>query len=375
MNSGSGRSYDAGNEPPPRQNQFFVPVGDVFAPMQNATYFDGYKVRNVASGVFLQQSYFDPVGIDVDTQVWLTNMVKCFLFHDNYVSSYQALGWTDVKVEASYGELLPVGKVCSQWVTQEVQLCDPKLVLAVGKPPCVLVHNIPFKDAALQGRVYNELLGLHLPANDSRIETAIAAALKLTSRYPPPFGNGRKSTRPADAASPGTSQPPPVPVSIARIAPWSRYNVFHMMHPEAVMMAQTAVAQSLQAAIQYVLGSKANGLSVEELNEAIATYLRTRRTSELIAALPYGQRDAFAANKKLLEIHAVTLANFAETLIDLRLVSDKRVQPKRVLAHQAALLVNTFRLADSADAELSRLDAMRDAQAARIARYLRGRHT
>ena len=368
-----GRSFGASNDTPPRKNEFFVPVGDVFAPMQDANYFDGYKVRNVASGVFLEQSYFEPVGIDVNSQVWLTNMVKCFLFHPENVSSYQALGWTDVRVEASYSELLPVGKVCCQWVNQEVQVCDPKLVLSVGKPPCVLLHNVPFGDAALQGLVYNELLGVRLPANDSRLEIAIAEAMKLSSRYPPPFSNGRKSAPAAATKSNPAVKAPSQPVSITRIAPWARYNVFHMMHPQAVMMAQTTVSTTMLSAIQLTLGSKANGMSVGELNEAIAAYLRTHSTSDLIKALPFGQRDTLKTNSVLLERHAVTLANFADTLVDLRLVSDKRVQPKRVLAQQAALLANTFWLADSADAELKRLEDMRDGQAARIARYLRGK--
>jgi hypothetical protein len=317
-----------------------------------------------------------------DSQIWLTNMVKCYLFHPENVSSYQALGWNDVRVEASYSQLLPVAKVCCQWINQEVQLCDPKLVLSVGKPPCVLLHNVPFEDLALQGLVYNELLGVRLPANDSRLEIAIAEALKLSSKYPPPFSSGRKSasapaTRPVAASAPGAAgapaRVPRLPVSITRIAPWSGYNVFHMMHPQAVMMSQTGISTALLQAIQLVLGPKANGMTVEELNDAMTAYLRTHSTSELLKALPYGQRDTFTTNAVLLKRHAVTLANFADTLLDLRLVSDKRIQPKRVLAEQAALLANTFHLADSPDAVLKQLEDMRDGQAARIARYMRGK--
>ncbi len=357
---------------PQRKNEFFVPIGDVFAPMQDSNYFDGYKVRNVASGVFLQENYFGPAGVDVNRQVWLTNMIKCFLFHGDNVASYQELGWTDVRVEQSYSELLPVGKVCSQWINEEVQVCDPKLVLTVGKPPCVLLHNVPFEDLSLQGRVYGELLGVRLAANDARLETAIAAALKLTSRYPPPFPTGAKRA-PAivvKGSAAAKSAAPPRPVSITRTTPWAGYDVFHMMHPQAVMMAQTGVSGALLAAIQLTLGPKANGMPVDALEDALAKYLRTDTTADLINALPFGQRDTFSANARLLERHAVTMANLADTLIELKLVSDKRFQGERVLAQQAAQLANTFRLADSAAAELKRLKAQRAEQNARIVRYL-----
>jgi 5-methylthioadenosine/S-adenosylhomocysteine deaminase len=362
--------------PPSRKNEFFVPIGDVFAPMQDANYFDGYKVRNVASGVFLEDNFLRPVGLHAATQVWLSNMIKCFLFHPENAASYQALGWNDVRVEQSYSELLPVGKVCSQWINEEVQLCDPKLVLTVGKPPCVLLHNVPFDDVGLQGRVYEVLLGVQLPANDSRLEIAIASALKLSSRDWPPFYNGKKPpTLPTAAAakkgSVGEAKAvEPHAVSITRIAPWAKYNVFHLMHPQAVMMAQTGLSGGLLAAMQLVLGAKANGMSVDDLNDALEKYLRSHSTSELINALPYGQRDTFSSNAQLLERHAVTMANLAETLIDLKLVSDTRFQPDRVLAQQASQLAARFHLADSAGAELKKLEALRAAQQARIRSYL-----
>lgn len=355
---------------PERKNEFFVPVADVFAPMQDASYFDGYKVRNVAAGVFLEENYLAPVGVNTATQAWLTNMIKCYLFHPENVASYQALGWTDVHVEASYSDLLPVGRVCSQWINEEVQVCDPKLVLTVGKPPCVLLHNVPLEDAALQARVYEALLGVRLPANDARLEDAIAKALKLESKYPPPFPSGSRVAAVLRRVS-GADVNGRQPVSIARFGPWARYNVFHMMHPQAVMMAQTTLSTTLLTAIQLALGPKSAGMSVGELTDALAKYLRTHRTTELIKALPYGQRDTFNAAAQLLERHAVTLASFADTLSELKLIAGD-LRGAQVLAQQAQLLANTYRLADSPEAELKRLQETRDKQRLQIARYLRG---
>jgi hypothetical protein len=355
-------SPSSGSYTPSRKNEFFVPIGDVFAPMQDADYFDGYKVRNVASGVFLQDNYFTPVGIDVTSQVWLTNLIKCFLFHQNNVDAYQELGWTDVPVRQSYSELLPAGQVCSQWISQEVQICDPKLVLTVGKPPCVLPHNVPIKDSGLQSRVYNALLGVWLPANDARIETGVARTLHLTSKYPPPF---------PIAASRRSPSKTPRPVSIVRLSPWKRYNMFHMMHPQAVMMSQTSIVTTLQQAIQLKLGPKAKGLSYDQLDDAITSFLEKHKLAELIAALPYGQRDVFQSNATLLETQAVTLAELADTLVKLGLTPRNKWTGARVLAAQARALVKNFHLADSAAAELKRLQKMRDAKRAAVASYRR----
>jgi cytosine/adenosine deaminase-related metal-dependent hydrolase len=325
---------------PSRKNAFFVPVADVFSPMQDANYFDGYKVRDVAAGVFFQERFLSAVGVDIDKQVWLTNMIKCFLFHESMAASYQALGWTDVKVEQSYSELLPVAKVCSQWIDEEVVVADPQLVLTVGKPPCTLLHGLPLTDVGLQGRVYNALLGVQLPAHDHRLERAIAKAFHQKS--------------------------------IDRVGPWGDYNVFHMLHPQAVMMSQTSAASALLSAITYVLGPKASKMSLEELQAALLKYLGKHTVADLIKALPFGARDQFYTSAKMLEIHAVSLANLADVLRGLS-GFDKSVTGETVLAAQAHELATAYHLADSPDAELARLTTLRAEQKKRIAGYLRGR--
>jgi hypothetical protein len=311
------------------------------------------------------------VGVDIERQVWLTNMIKCFLFHPSMASSYQALGWTDVKVEPSYAELLPVGKVCSQWINQEVVVCDPKLVLTVGKPPCTLLHNVPFEDLGLQGRVYKTLLGQLLEAGDTRAETRIASNLKLKSSADSPFGGGAKKAAQAAGGPARTSaaKPTPHPVSINRIDPWSKYNVFHMLHPQAVMMSQTGVANGLVSAIQAVLGQKARGMSASDLDAQIDRYVRKRGTADLVRALPYGGRDQFHASARMLETHAVTLANLADVLTRMKLVSGH--SGDSVLRKQAAELAETYHLAESRGAELKRLQALRKEYNASFARVSR----
>ncbi len=355
---------------PRRTNNFFVPVGDVFAPMQDASYFDGYKVRNVAAGVFFQQNYLRAVGVDLETQVWLTNMIKCFLFHQSMVDSYQSLGWTDVRVEESYSQLLPVARVCKQWIEREVEACRPKLVLTVGKPPCTLLHGIPEKEASLQGRVYNALLGVLLPPDDPRIERGLASELRGPAPTPKspeePGKKPRASKKPAEGkVSPDPAATAPPPPAIVRGAPWSKYGVFHMLHPQAVMMSQTGIAEALQQASAYLLGAKGAGRSRAELQRAAEKV----SVHDLVPALPPGQRDAYEANAKLLETHAVSLADLADALVGLGLT--KAPTGPHVLEAQAKELTVSFRLADSWREELDKLARMRAEKRKRVDGYLK----
>jgi cytosine/adenosine deaminase-related metal-dependent hydrolase/uracil-DNA glycosylase len=319
-------------EAPPRRNQFFVPVGDVFAPMQDADYFDGYKVRNVAAGVFLHRNYLGAVGVGAGQQVWLTNLIKCFLFHPSMAESYAALGWNDVKVEPSYDQLLPVAQVCRQWAEQEVALCRPALVLTVGKPPCTVLHGLAEAEAGVQGRVYNTLLGQHLKRDD-KAERRIAARLRLTS-------HGQ-------------------PVGIVRAEPWAQFDTFHMLHPQAVMMSQTGVQAALVAAIQAQMRSKADGMTLQGLQQAALAYVARHGAEALVRALPYGQRDQFRVNAELLQTHAVTLANLAELLLSLKQVQG--TSAGAVLQAQAAQLAGTYGLARDARTLLHALQERRSA--------------
>jgi hypothetical protein len=303
--------------------------------------------------------YLKAVNVD-EKYVWLTNMIKCFLFHDSMASSYQALGWTDVSVQPTYEKLLQVGKVCTQWINKEVVVSDPKLVLTVGKPPCTLLHNVPLDDAGLQGQVYRELLGQLLKAGDSTAEKNIARNLLLKSSDAPPFDKkGRSVDQVATAAESWSPKPPARSIAITRLEPWSDRNVFHMLHPQAVMMAETGVITGLQAAALMSHGSKSHARRPDA--DPVASALKGRSLTELLGALPPGQQDQFWANAQVLETHAATLANLADALRAVKFDngSDPLPTGDDVLKDQADALVARFHLADSAAAELHQLQAVR----------------
>ena len=121
----------------------------------------------------------------------------------------------------------------------------------------------------------------------------------------------------------------------------------------------------LVAAMQAVLGPASSRLAPGELRSRIDAYVKKHGTAELIKALPYGQRDQFFTNARMLELHAVTLANLADVLVNLKVVS----QPDgdAVLKAQAEDLAGTYHLADTPKAELLKLQALRSEKNARFA--------
>jgi len=146
-------------------------------------------------------------------------------------------------------------------------------------------------------------------------------------------------------------------VSILRGGPWGDYNVIHLLHPQAVMMSQTGALAGVMAAIQAQLGPKAMRMDGAQLKQAAGAYVARHGTEALIRALPYGQRDQFTANREMLQIHAVTMANLADVLLQLRLV--KGTDGRQVLQAQARELAQTYLLAKDPSQELRTLQALR----------------
>ena len=54
-----------------------VPVGDNCGPFSTERYFDGSRVRTVASGYELEKAYLAPLGLQRE-QCWITDLVRVF---------------------------------------------------------------------------------------------------------------------------------------------------------------------------------------------------------------------------------------------------------------------------------------------------------
>ena len=122
-----------------------VPVDDITEPFDVARYFDNVGVRDYPTGDSLQRNYFEPLGLDLRKDIWLTNMVKCFLIDTHHVEAYQNLGWIDPvnpTVEATRDDYLAVAAPCMQRnLLQEVALCQPELVIGLGEEVYRMMHS------------------------------------------------------------------------------------------------------------------------------------------------------------------------------------------------------------------------------------------
>ncbi|MEZ4662533.1 MAG: hypothetical protein R2911_33695 [Caldilineaceae bacterium] len=149
-------------------DQRFAPVDDIAEPFDSARYFDNYNVRDYPTGDSLRRNYLEPLGLDLRKDVWLTNMVKCYLIDDDDVKAYKKLGWIDAanpQVQATRKDYLSVAPPCMQRnLVQEVALCQPELVIGLGEEVYRMMHS----DAAFQPHgdiTFTNIAGKALLAN------------------------------------------------------------------------------------------------------------------------------------------------------------------------------------------------------------------
>lgn len=151
------------------ESEYFVPVGDIDEPLENSRYFDKYSIRDVRSGTVFDDGYIHPAGLKKE-DLWITNLVKCFLFKQGHVNAYKKLGWNDPPVEESHTEYFTAAAAClKQNLNRELELCKPKLVIALGEKVLRMVHgdgNTPTS----QEDLFKKLVGKPLRANEHEIE-------------------------------------------------------------------------------------------------------------------------------------------------------------------------------------------------------------
>jgi uracil-DNA glycosylase len=106
-----------------------VPVLDNDAPFSTETYFDGSRVRSVASGMELEQNYLKPLDLS-RKQCWITDLVKVFLFKEGHVKRYTRLGFTGVvETRSRFHEL---ARKSISWLSEEIRLARPRVLILLG---------------------------------------------------------------------------------------------------------------------------------------------------------------------------------------------------------------------------------------------------
>ena len=147
-----------------------VPTSDHLGPFSNESYFDGQRVRSIASGKELDDLYLSPCGISRQ-ECWITNAVKVFLFKEGHVSKYRALGVANPP-EATRPRLESLIAAGVNWLADEVRLARPRLLLTLGREVAGVLRGVSnplARNQLLTGRASPLLLGsrtvdcAHLP--------------------------------------------------------------------------------------------------------------------------------------------------------------------------------------------------------------------
>jgi len=107
-----------------------VPVGDNCGPFSTERYFDGSRVRTVASGDELEKAYLAPLGLRRE-QCWITDLVRVFLFKEGHLAKYRRLGcaWPERETRSQFEHFARQGL---HWLEEELSLARPRLVITLG---------------------------------------------------------------------------------------------------------------------------------------------------------------------------------------------------------------------------------------------------
>ena len=129
---------------PAQPREVFIPVGDIDEPFEGGRYYDGYNVRNYPTEYSLQNNYLTPLGLKLREDVWLTNVIKCFLLRPGHIEDYQKIGWNNPTVDFTYDaetDYLEIASLCvTKHLVREVQKCQPKLIIALGEKAYRMIH-------------------------------------------------------------------------------------------------------------------------------------------------------------------------------------------------------------------------------------------
>lgn len=143
------------------QGDPFVPADDIDEPFEDTRYFDGYGVRRHESGALLEEAYLRPLGLRRE-DVYITNVVKCFLFDEQDVKTCVRHGFAGAgELRSTYERFPEVAAVCQRlWLRRELEIAEPELVICLGSEVFRVVHAKDGTPAAkpVMGQVAGKVL-------------------------------------------------------------------------------------------------------------------------------------------------------------------------------------------------------------------------
>jgi uracil-DNA glycosylase len=117
-----------------------VPVGDNCGPFSTERYFDGSRVRTVASGDELEKAYLAPLGLRRE-ECWITDLVRVFLFKEGHLAKYRRLGctWPERETRSQFEAFAQQGL---RWLEAELALAQPRLVITLGAEVAGILQDV-----------------------------------------------------------------------------------------------------------------------------------------------------------------------------------------------------------------------------------------
>lgn len=114
-----------------RRNGKLIPVGNNLSPFGEELYFDGRRHRVQESAERLWAGYLQPLRIDRE-QIWLTDIVKVYLYPDDHIRNCWALFPSTVFVN-THSMFPELARASLDWMKREISVCNPNLVITLGE--------------------------------------------------------------------------------------------------------------------------------------------------------------------------------------------------------------------------------------------------
>ena len=108
-----------------------VPIANNLQPFGYEQYFDGVRVRTLESADGLKEYLLDILSLSID-QCWVTDLVKVFLFKPEHAESIADVH-PNFQVPVNRNQFKDLAEKSLSWLQDEVQLCNPKLIVTLGE--------------------------------------------------------------------------------------------------------------------------------------------------------------------------------------------------------------------------------------------------
>ena len=173
----------------------FVPVSDINEPFEGGRYWDGHSIRDYPTFDSLQHNYLEPLGINLRSDIWMTNINKCHLLRPDNINTYVRLGWDEPRTEASFvddNDYMEIASVCvPRHLPREIELCQPQLIILMGEKAYRMVHGsddyqTPAPDIVF-GRIVGEILRANTVTHELDTRNALFRQHNVVHLYHPSF--------------------------------------------------------------------------------------------------------------------------------------------------------------------------------------------